>query len=234
MNFLFFLKPVGIVAPLFLGLLMLTGEAHARCDYLAGSYLLHERFAGCDINSLSESLPRDSRDEISRICMSGCYLANLNQDKRRQCDPLFASAYDRAQVGQAAQRARCRDRGSWSQAAPSSTPSTAATERNTPENSCEWISRSTVDMTCNGSGRNTNLCGAGGRSVCVGFVSCRQPFRLADDTIPAGTYSASCLTTSGYCERVSMSECFSDRHTTPSDQEVIQPRAPTGSRRSAN
>jgi hypothetical protein len=224
-----------LIVALFVSVLV-PYSAYGRCNGYAGSYLLSERFEGCDVNGLVESLSSDNSRAISDICMSGCYLASMNSERRSQCDSRFTAVYDRARIGDLARRANCRDRGGWGSAgAPSAEPTPAAPPPRAagiPENSCQWTSRNTVDLTCGASGnaasgnRERNICGSGGRAICAGYVSCHQPFQHEGQTIPAGTYGVSCLTRSGYCGRVSMSECFSDKSTSPTGNEDIQPRAP--------
>ena len=88
--------------------------------------------------------------------------------------------------------------------------------------SCQWLSRNTIDITCNGGTKTTNICGTrSGNSICSGKMVCSEGFALSGVTYDPGMYSLTCLTPSGFCEKVSLNDCVSDQHVSTYEKEGI-------------
>jgi hypothetical protein len=187
-------------------------------------------------------------ESVAGVCMSGCYDALFNVSLKPECDAKYAVALSQVNF---VVPTTCKDRGAYikldsdkekcacyydeilkTQVCPKCIPSSffantssAVKKRKTADDVCYWSSRQTLEMNCGQPTGATkperNLCGAGGRSICSGSVTCTEKFDqknpgMFDKLVerPAGEYAISCLSKSGSCDDKGrgprISECMSD------------------------
>ncbi len=213
--------------------IFIVNTALARCNGNYGDHLIKYRYdCGSDESnsSLLETLHKSEKyestfNQVSLICSGGCYSAMFNAKLRPECDAQYAEAFSKAKFEVPT---NCKDKGSFIKPAVTAAPATTGTAQNTknPDDVCFWSSRSTIDMKCGLSTKDTNICGSGGRAICAGQIVCTERVESSGDVFEPGEYSMSCLSKSGYCDEKgkgpSISTCMKDNAVEIHDGETIK------------
>lgn len=234
---------------LFLLSLSISGEAFARCHRGYADHLLQARFTGCAIARITEDsvgppLGANLGTQISLVCESGCYDADFNEALKPACDRRYQGVLQQfeQQIVRYARSISCRDSGRYAapavaaasgmqappapampqvQAAPVPSPAPQPPAA-AADPQCTWISLQGAALTCAGGARNMNLCSARERTLCQGYVFCRNQGELAGHPVRQGeTLALACTHRSDDCRTVDPEACASDPHMSPLEQGIL-------------
>ncbi len=180
-------------------------ETFAMCSGRSGEHLLVARFPNCEKLIEESRRIEDLEVAIRNICGDGCYNA-FDDEVVSGCNKRFEMEYNKFLPNflEIAKNYGCSDTGSYTQDSNSKGVS--------PNLSCKWLARSTVNLTCGGRRSSKNLCEGGGKNICVGEVICSSKFIYKGKTANPGAYAASCLTDQN-CDEVEMATCLENNNT---------------------
>jgi len=188
-------------------LLLKLNSAEARCHGGYAGHLIDQRYSGCS-GDLAESVSNSKAGgAVASVCMSGCYSAMFNSDLKSECDQKYAKALEgfQSEIAILAKKQGCNDSGSYS------TKNDGLTVL-PPDRACRWLSRTAVKLKC-GSSSGANVCGTDKKGICAGELICSSSFQYGSQILKAGVFGVSCLSKSGTCTDVSISDCINDDKT---------------------